>query len=627
MMATVNEYEFLFRHLFPEGELEVIAESETEKPRTLLVLRIPRTDETDTRHIPSVDISCLVEAPQKADRQLVTSALVRAGARHPGLEDEQLRHLHRAQRQEGHIELFCDLNALTTGLIQQLVHSLQNRCRVVVSSSSIDILHEYQSRQKKKGIVNFLRRAEMNRCLGVLADLRRTVPVHVHPLPPGATFYMKRSEAESGGQGASEEDDEGGITYVSEDRQMVAAFWQYISTTNPRVPVRLVTSDFSLAHVCAAERLGFVFARSPYWVWWREQLKAGKPAVPELLWLDPFALELRACSVHRILWELCLVYQRLTVKVKLAAGHVNSHDAGFVLLSDDFGLFYDTQRHMPGDLASVEIGEPHKLVNRRTKAKAPDLLVPVRRKLKIRLQPVFSAVPTRKGQRISLSQFKPTDIDSVRQFEQIGEVTGLFNVEDSSWVVAAEGLEDFLAALKRRDYIAVNSPFKKFSAYGEALAEAAAGNRFPSSKQAGTATNWAIVLGAAYKTPQDGVLYGLAEVTEERFEQAVSRGHAEVGGGQRSVPLPPIMDRVCRSLQLSPIRFEALLEATIGRRGLEQYEVQRAKISVQIPIHPVVVAPATASPDSYLRTLEPGTGLTIGGKLVGALVRGRGSNS
>jgi hypothetical protein len=629
-MALVNEYEFLNRYLFSEGDLEVVAVSEIEEPRTLLVLRIPRTDEADVRHVPSVDISSLGAVPE-ADRRRVMSALVRAGVRHPGLNDKQLRQLHRAQRQEGHIELFCDLNALSTGLTQQLIQSLGARCRVVVSSSSIDILHEYQRGQKKKGTANFLRRAEMNRCLGVLEDLRKTVPVHVHPLPPGATSYRKRPEADPGGVGDSEDDGEGGLTYVSEDRQMVSAFWQYISTTNPRVPVHLVTSDFSLARVCAAERVSFVFARSPYQVWWLEQIGVGMSAVPEVVWLDPFALKLRACSAHRILWELCLVYQRLTVKVKLAAD--NGAGMGAVLLDHDFGLSYDPRRHMPGDPPHVEFGEAHKLtpsatVGKRAKGTARADSVTTRRMLKLSLQPVLLAMPTRRGQRVPLSQFKPTDVDSARQFEQIGEVTGLFRVEDSQWVVAAEGLEAFLTALRRRDYIAVNAPFKRFPWYSEALADAAVGNRMPSSKKAGAATGWAIVLGASYKTISDGALYGLAEVTEDRFEQAVVRGHAEIGGGQRSVPLPPIMDRVCRSLQLSPIRFEALLEATIGHRGLEQYEVQRAKISIPIPKHSVIVAPATASPDSYLRTLDPGTGLTIGNKLVGALVlRGRGSNS
>gem|GEM_PF-4973600 len=602
--------------------------SESEVPRTLLVLRIPRTDEADVRHVPSVDVSSLVDVSQ-ADRKRVMSALVRAGARHPGLEDGQLRQLHQTLRLEGYVELFCDLNALSTGLTQQLVQSLGNRCRVVVSSSSIDILHEYQRRQEKKVASNFLRRAEMNRCLGVLEDLRRAVPVHVHPLPPGATFYMKRSE---GDPGAGDESDDGGLTYVSEDRLMVAAFWHYISVTNPRVPVRLVTSDFSLARVCAAERVRFVFARSPYQVWWLEQMGEGTSAVPELVWLDPFAFELRACSAHQILWELCLVYQRLNIKVKPAAENAGQASSDSFLFTSDFGLSYDQRHHMPGDSPLVKISDPYDTssfarVGKKTKVKTPAPLVPARRNFKLSLQTVFSAVPTRTGQRIPLSQFKLTD-DSARQFEQIGEITGLFQVEDSLWVVAAAGLEGFLNALRRRDYVAVNTPFKRLPAYADALEQAAAGKRFPSSKEGGATTGWAIVLGAAYKTNSEGVLYGLAEITEARFEQAVVRGHADVGTGQRAVPLPPIMDRVCRSLQLSPIRFEALLEATIGHRGLEQYEVQRAKISVPIPKHPVVVAPDTASPDSYLRTLDPGTGLIIGNKLVGVLVlRGRGSNS
>lgn len=78
--------------------------------------------------------------------QRVFSALVRAGAQHPGLRVEDLRRLHQAARREHYIELFSDLNALTTGLLGHLVGSLGTRVsRVVVASSSIDILHEYQS--------------------------------------------------------------------------------------------------------------------------------------------------------------------------------------------------------------------------------------------------------------------------------------------------------------------------------------------------------------------------------------------------------------------------------------------------------------------------------------------------
>src|SRR5207249_2018378 len=175
---------------------------------------------------------------------------------------------HRVARREGHVELFSDLNALSTGLVRQLVSSLGRRCcRVVISSSSIDVLHEYQGNQKRADQDTFLRRAEMARCLATLEELRQEVAVHVHPLPPGATSYMRRTGAEP-----PLPDETAGITYVSEDRQMVAAFWHYLSTTNPRVPVRLVTADFSLARVCAAERVPFLFAKTPYEVWGREKI-------------------------------------------------------------------------------------------------------------------------------------------------------------------------------------------------------------------------------------------------------------------------------------------------------------------------------------------------------------------
>jgi hypothetical protein len=542
----------------------------------------------------------------------VTAALVRAGARHPGIADVSYRDLHRAAYQEGHVELFCDLNVLGTGLIKQLVDSLGRKCcRVVVSSSSIDILHEYEGQFPANWETSLIR-AEMGRCLGVLEELRSQVAVHVHPLPPGATSHMRRKRADVP---IDAEDSDAALTYISEDRVMIAAFWHYVQTTNPRVPVRLVTSDFSLARVCAAERVPFLFAKTPYKVWWEEQLKDGRPAAPELLWVDPFLLAFRAAPMHRILWELALVYGQLHVAVRSQsdigqAGHV---------IATAFALLFDHRKQLPGSRPTISFADPIELKPPKTTKKATPIPAPARRRLKLSLNSVFQIMPTRSAGRVPLSDFKPTDEDSLRQLSQIGQLTDLFAIS-GKWVEGLDGVDRLLAALKARDYIAVNDIFRNIPAYDDVLKDAAEGKPFPNNRVGGSATGWAVMLGAAYKTLSDGALFGLADITEEKFELAVVRAHNDVGRGEKSVLLPRILDRVCRSLQISPIRFEALLDATIGERGLVEFEAHRATARVPIPKHPVIVAPNSAASAAYIRDVDFGSGLTIGTKLVGALV-------
>lgn len=619
-MDIVTEQEFLQQFLFAAGEYEIAAVSRLERTsRPLLIMRVPRDDYDDARHVPQIDLSPLTT--DDGDRPRVMSSIVRAGVRHPGIHDRDLRQLHRVARREQHVELFCDVNALTTGLMRQLVDSLGRRCcRVVVSSSSIDILHEYQSTQKKKEQENFLRRAEMSRCLATLEGLRLEVAVHVHPLPPGTSSYMRRGGAEP-----SQDESDFNFTYISEDRQMVAAFWHYLSTTNPRVPVHLVTTDFALARVCSAERVPFIFAKSPNEVWGREEIDLGTQATPETLWFDPFSLRLRSTCAHRILLELAFVFQDLQVTVRRKSLGQSNGGSGGRFLDKDFALSFDPRKHYPGQSPAIKVGNAAELhpAHRTSAKKGVEVAVPIRRRLKLSLLPVFNAMPTRIGQSVSLVHFGPTDDDAHRQLAQIGQITGLFEVVDDK-IVGRDGLGPFLKALHDRDYLAVNAIFRKIDPYDEALAEAASGRVFPSSNVAGAVTGWAVVLGAAYKSATNGTLFGLADVSEERFEQAVVQAHTQIGRTQRSVLLAPILDRVCSSLQLSPIRFESLLEATIGKRGLSDFETQRATSKFPIPKHPVVIAPITAASSSYLRQLDPGRGLVIGNKVVGALVK-RGS--
>jgi hypothetical protein len=196
----------------------------------------------------------------------VSNALVRAGARHPGLSDRDLAALHSAAHDHGHVELFVDINALTQGLVSQLAKSLGSRlARIVASSSTIDVFHEYQSlaRHRHDGSSKIIAAWELARGMRLLRDLR--VPVYIHQLAPGAARYFRRGRADGSTEDkntpSQERRDE--PTYIAEDRQMVAAFWHYVATAGPRIPLFLATADLALAHVCAAERVPFVFARAP----------------------------------------------------------------------------------------------------------------------------------------------------------------------------------------------------------------------------------------------------------------------------------------------------------------------------------------------------------------------------
>ena len=599
----------------PAGELRISAISETEQKQILLLsIRLPRADEIEYGHVPSIDLGGL-GGEKGHDQKLVLSALVRSGVRHPGLSDLDLAAIHHVARSEGHLELFVDLNALTTGLAQQLVTSLRGRCaRLVVPSSVIDVLHEYQRPLKKGAREPLLRRAELTRCLAMLEELRAVTPVHVHQLPPGTSSYMRRARSRSAPEGDASDE----VTYVSEDRQLVGAFWHYMSTTSPRMPVRLVTSDFSLAHVCAAERVRFVFAPAPFEVW-RDQLAVPGSVKPEAAWLDPFSPSLQATTAQRILWELALVYQNLLVEVDGDGQAATPASPEKPPLHDtDFALEYNAKAHLPGTAPTVSVGAPAS--QKRPESRAGSSATKVtQRRIKLSLTSVFQVVPTRDGQTVPLSEFPSDSQDSLRQLELIGAATGLYEVE-SDVVSAGPRLNELLKALQARDYVKVNGIFRAVHSYDEVLELVAKGGKFPPSKKTGAMTGWAIILGAAYKTGA-GALFGLADVTEERFEQAVTRAHAALGGGNQAIPLNAVLDRVCRSAQISPIRFEALLAHTIGLRGLQQFEVQRATVRNGIPKHPVLVAPTSASPASYMRQMDPSKGLTIGNRTVSSLVR------
>lgn len=594
---------FLRDHQLSQGTYEVRAARESEAPRLLLSFEIREPDGDDTRHLP---VLALPELPKPQDLRLVLAAAVRAGASHPGLRDEDLVKLHRAALASRHIELFADLNALTTGLLQNLAASLgPGLGRVVMSSSSIDVLHEYQS--KTQGSEAHLQRNEMARALRVLDHLREHAPVHVHQLPPGSARYFQRGSAAPADAAVPGDEH---LTYISEDRQMIGAYWHYVTTSNPRLPVYLVTSDFPLASVCAAERVPFLFARSPHEAYGRDPA-----ALPQSLWFDPFALALRYCLPHALLRELCLVYREIQVIEKSAP-------------AGGFCLRYDPKDHLPGEPEDVREGLLPTASTHDTKRKPdgtgagkPSKGAPVEepRKIKLSLQKIAEALPTSLEQRIPFSSFASQPVDSLRQLRMVGEQTGLFTFE-AEHVVAGEALPSLLYCLRAGDYVGVNAIFRRVPAYAQMLQEVADGAPFPSSRVGGALLGWAVVLGAAYKA-QGGLHYGLNEPSQERFAQAILRFHDEVGGGQAAASLPAILDRVCTELGLSPIRFEAMLTQNLGRGPLLRYEAQRATIDAGIPTHPVLVSPSSSDPASYFRAMEPGRGILLDGKLVSSLVR------
>jgi len=569
-------------------------------------LTLKKDDEPDSRQVPEIECcNSGVNALAPRDCQLVCSATVRAGARHPGVLDRDLQVVHREAYREHHLELFTDLNAITTGLLGHLVRSLGHRVgRVTISSSSIDILHEYRSHQTKGTDRS---RSDMVRALLLLDEIRARVPVHVHQLPPGATRYFVRSAA----QPKPESPDENEATYISEDRQMIAAFWDYAKTSNPRVPIRFVTSDFNLAHVCHAERLPFFFARAPF-EHWRHERHPVKFA-PETLWFDPFAMQLRAVPMASILFELVLAYGVIDVRSSTR--------------SQAFGLRYDGRSHVPGEPPQIDKIDVDSAAA--VSARSGTGLAKARsdggghstgdRGIKLAITHVLAVLPMKPGTKVPMSLFPRRDEDALRQLRQIGDLTGLYSMQDD-FVVDGPALPDLLHALHAGDYETVNRLFARHPTYARTLVDAQAGAPFPGSKTGYQVAGWAVTLGAAYKRATGEALYGLCPVDDPTFTSAVTRAHQDAGQGQLAVPLPEIMDRVCMDLKTTPIRFEAQLNRTLGLGALSAYEAQRATVQGGMPSHKVIAVPE-GSPPSYVRNFDPAHGLVVGGKLAGSLVR------
>ncbi|MGH8567614.1 MAG: hypothetical protein ACREXU_06235, partial [Gammaproteobacteria bacterium] len=352
----------------------------------------------------------------------------------------------------------------------------------------------------------------------------------------------------------------------------------------------LVTSDLALAHVCSAERVPFVFARAP-----REH---DSVVQSPSLWFDPYALEFRFWTGQTLLWELAAVLGTLNVVRRDVLGSPPE---------DSFSLTYDPRVHAPGHPEAVTRGPlvvpSAPPVKGGAQNKAPRASAATDRTLKLSLKSIVPVLPTHPSQRRAVASFGPMDKDSLRQLWQIGEATELY-AQDGDEVVAGARLGNLLVALEAHDYVAVNSIFRKVVGYDRVVQEAEEQGVFPTGKRGGSSTGWAIVLGAAYKLTGE-VRYGLTDVPIETFERTIVRVHADLARGERAVPIFRILDRVCSELRISPVRFERLMEEHVGQRGLRDFEVQRA----------------TSASSSYLRRFNPGEGITIGGKLVGSLVR------
>lgn len=423
---------------------------------------------------------------------------------------------------------------------------------------------------------------------------------------------------------------------------MIAAFWDYVTTTNPRLPLRLVTSDFSLAHVCVAERVPFLFARSPFDVWRdvdpavdeapvralaAEGVDSSSFPAPQTLWFDPFVPVVRFCTAHAILWELCMVFS--TLEVTFQRDGTPEPTAGV-------RLGYEPRQQLPGKSVEIRMesgttapvvgsgraGGPGKGVRRPKRATSTEPASPSdepEQVVQVGLASILEALPRSTDERVPLSLLSIRDSRSLKQLDYVGETTRIFRIRDSE-VEAGPDLVSLLESLEHRDYVAVNDLFRRVPLYDRVLRQAEATGTFPSSRTAGVGTGWAVMLGAAFKM-KVGARYGLAPASTDEFSEAVRRVHADLGEGRAAVQLPEILAKVCSDLRISPIRFEALLASCLGRGILGGYEAHRATVTVELPEHRIIVAPRAAEVGHFLRQMAPGRGILVGGILVSSLVR------
>lgn len=549
--------------------------------QSLVRLMLPKDDDDVGRAVPRVEV------PDSDKRQRVLAALIRAGCRHPGLAHRDLARLHALAQEHRHVELFADVNAICTGLLGQVARSLGPRlARVVVASSTVDVLQEYADLNHTRG-PTYIRHGEVARSISLLDELRRLVPVHVHQLPPGAALHQRRQH----------EDD----LVLLEDRVMIAAYWDYRQRDLPRLPVVFLTSDHALAQACAMEQVLFCFAHSPQ----EFVLRAPPGALAiDALWLDPASLALRYALTSDILFELATTFRDVQWSDAKGAG---------------WRVAFDPRNVWPGAELSVEYGPIPPPPAAATPTAATSATTPGR--LDVAITSVLAVVPTEVGLTTQLDAAGINDKAALRQLQRIGEETELFSVADDV-VSPGASLPSLLQALRDCDYDVVHAIFSRVPSYQGYLDRAdPTTGRLPADPNS-RAPGWAVTLGAAYKF-DGGLLYGLTVVDDSTFADAVRDAHAELAAGADASSLPLVIDKVCHVLRMSPVRVIAQLNRCLAPgEALHAFDVQRAKRDEAVPKkHPIIMAPDQGQ--KFIRDLQLGRGVELQGRLSGTLVTQR----
>ncbi|MBI5514461.1 MAG: hypothetical protein HY909_11875 [Deltaproteobacteria bacterium] len=571
--------------------------------KALLEVEISRDDDEVIRSVPRL---CL---PAGNVRHRALAAAIRSGCRHPGLEARDLARLHALAHEYRHIELFADVNAICTGLLGHVVRSLGTRlARVVVASSTVDVLQEYADLNHGRR-PRYLRHGEVARSISLLDELRQCIPVHIHQLPPGATRHQRRQSdgiaapcAPAVPVAAQEEDD----LVLSEDRVMIAAYWDYHQRDLPRLPVVFLTSDHALAQACAMEQIPFCFARSPQEVIARDP--SGSIPV-ESLWFDPSSLTLRYSITSDVVFELATTFREVEL--------LDADGRGWRVTFDPRHIWPGAELSVACDPVASEAltAVPHSPAPSSSSAAAPP------GRIDIALAKVLAVVPTDPGMTTSLDDALIRDKNALRQLLHIGKETDLFSVRDTT-VSAGSTLPSLLLALRDHDYDTVNSIFRRVPAYRAYLDRVdPRSGKLPNDPKS-RAPGWAVTLGAAYKV-DGGLVYGLSVVDDADFALAVRDAHAKLAEGAPAASLPLVVDSVCCALRMSPVRVVAQLNRCLAPGGtLHTFDVQRAKRDEAVPKkHPILSAPGVDR--KFVRELELGRGIELQSRLAGTLVNRR----
>src|SRR5581483_6238526 len=172
---------------------------------------------------------------------------------------------------------------------------------------------------------------------------------------------------------------------------------------------------------------------------WRET--AG-PIQLDTLWFDPFALAVRACLPHVLIWELCLTFGKLRL--------VRDGEP-------QFDLVYNYKVQRPGESEDIDVRIPDETIlssgpSSKGRRSAPRSSKTTEGMIKISLTKIIEVLPTRTDQRTSVRAFGARDEHSLRQLRQVGDLTGLYQI-DGEEIIAGPALQDLLSALSDGDYL------------------------------------------------------------------------------------------------------------------------------------------------------------------------------